>query len=231
MRHKAGLLASSIYVNSVRDAAVGDTEGDLWGCCSPACSRSGTGPQPVPYEVTGAGRIWYLVNHQTRTVWLIHAGPGHSKATTGNGPAAYDRPVPGTAGCRQRGSAGTGRSSGEQQVRGRSAGGMVPSRRTFRTSPSGSVRRPRSAGTGRGSPRAARRTGTPTGRGLNGAFVVATPPDGDDLAYLDNQLQGTIVERAADVLSLRETWESVRAEALSHGQTIKMISEAAEAWT
>jgi hypothetical protein len=67
--------------------------------------------------------------------------------------------------------------------------------------------------------------------GLNGAFVVATPPDGDDLAYLDNQLQGTIVERAADVLSLRQTWESVRAEALSHGQTIKMIAEAAETWT
>jgi hypothetical protein len=33
------------------------------------------------YEVTGAGRIWYLVNHQTRTVWLVHAGPGHPKAT------------------------------------------------------------------------------------------------------------------------------------------------------
>lgn len=33
------------------------------------------------YEVTGAGRIWYLVNHETRIVWLVHAGPGHPKAT------------------------------------------------------------------------------------------------------------------------------------------------------
>ena len=33
------------------------------------------------YEVTGAGRIWYLVSHDTRTVWLVHAGPRHPKAT------------------------------------------------------------------------------------------------------------------------------------------------------
>lgn len=33
------------------------------------------------YEVTGGGRVWYLVSHETRTVWLVHAGPGHPKAT------------------------------------------------------------------------------------------------------------------------------------------------------
>jgi hypothetical protein len=32
------------------------------------------------YEVTGGGRIWYLVNHDTRTAFLVHAGPGHPKA-------------------------------------------------------------------------------------------------------------------------------------------------------
>ncbi|MEV1287582.1 helix-turn-helix transcriptional regulator [Micromonospora sp. NPDC049679] len=67
--------------------------------------------------------------------------------------------------------------------------------------------------------------------GLNGAFVVATPPDGDDVAYLDNQLQGQVVDRAADVLSVRQTWESVRAEALSHGQTMDLITEATRTWT
>ncbi|MFY1681471.1 helix-turn-helix domain-containing protein [Micromonospora sp. WMMD730] len=67
--------------------------------------------------------------------------------------------------------------------------------------------------------------------GLNGAFVIATPPEGDDVAYLDNQLQGTLVERTADVQSLRRCWESVRAEALSHGATVKLISEAADSWT
>ncbi|MFG3559073.1 Scr1 family TA system antitoxin-like transcriptional regulator [Micromonospora sp. NPDC047557] len=67
--------------------------------------------------------------------------------------------------------------------------------------------------------------------GLNGAFVIATPADGDDVAYLDNPLQGTVVERATDVLSLRQSWESVRAEAMSHRQTLSVMSEAAEAWT
>jgi hypothetical protein len=33
------------------------------------------------YEVTGGGRIWFLVSHGTRTVWLVHAGTGHPKAT------------------------------------------------------------------------------------------------------------------------------------------------------
>ncbi|MEV4479627.1 Scr1 family TA system antitoxin-like transcriptional regulator [Micromonospora coxensis] len=67
--------------------------------------------------------------------------------------------------------------------------------------------------------------------GLNGAFVLATPPDGDDVGYLDNQLHGTIVERTADVNSLRQIWESVRAEAMPHGATLAAISEAAERWT
>ncbi|MFY1693651.1 helix-turn-helix domain-containing protein [Plantactinospora sp. WMMB782] len=67
--------------------------------------------------------------------------------------------------------------------------------------------------------------------GLNGAFVIATPPEGGDVAYLDNQLQGTIVERTADVHSMRQTWESVRAEAMPHGATLTLISEAAKSWT
>ncbi|MFY1624014.1 DUF5753 domain-containing protein [Micromonospora sp. WMMD735] len=73
--------------------------------------------------------------------------------------------------------------------------------------------------------------GTGAYPGLNGAFVIATPPEGDDVAYLDNQLHGSIIERTADVHSLRRTWESVRAEALPHGATIKLISEAADSWT
>ena len=33
------------------------------------------------YEVTGGGRIWYLIDDATRTVWLTYAGTGHPKAT------------------------------------------------------------------------------------------------------------------------------------------------------
>jgi hypothetical protein len=32
-------------------------------------------------EVTGSGRIWYVVDDQHWTVWLIWAGPGHPKMT------------------------------------------------------------------------------------------------------------------------------------------------------
>ncbi|WP_262283220.1 helix-turn-helix transcriptional regulator [Micromonospora sp. MA102] len=73
--------------------------------------------------------------------------------------------------------------------------------------------------------------GTGAYPGLNGAFVLATPPDGDDVGYLDNQLHGTIVERTVDVNSLRQIWESVRAEAMPHGATLAAISKAAEQWT
>nr|WP_205864386.1 hypothetical protein [Planosporangium mesophilum] len=33
------------------------------------------------YEVTSGGRIWYLVDHETRTCWIKHAGTGHPKLT------------------------------------------------------------------------------------------------------------------------------------------------------
>ena len=32
-------------------------------------------------EVTGAGRIWYLVDRESSTVWIDYAGPGHPRAT------------------------------------------------------------------------------------------------------------------------------------------------------
>jgi hypothetical protein len=32
-------------------------------------------------EVAGAGRLWYLVDTETATVWVDHAGPGHPRAT------------------------------------------------------------------------------------------------------------------------------------------------------
>lgn len=33
------------------------------------------------YEVTGSGRIWYLVDHSTRTCWIHYAGTAHPKQT------------------------------------------------------------------------------------------------------------------------------------------------------
>ena len=33
------------------------------------------------YEVTGGGRIWYLVDSDHQTVWITYAGTGHPKVT------------------------------------------------------------------------------------------------------------------------------------------------------
>jgi hypothetical protein len=32
-------------------------------------------------EVTGGGRIWYLLDEERRTCWITYAGTGHPKAT------------------------------------------------------------------------------------------------------------------------------------------------------
>lgn len=32
-------------------------------------------------EVTGGGRIWYLIDVKDRTVWVTYAGTGHPRAT------------------------------------------------------------------------------------------------------------------------------------------------------
>jgi hypothetical protein len=36
-------------------------------------------------EVTSGGRIWYLVDDDHRTVWIVHAGTGHPKSTDKRG--------------------------------------------------------------------------------------------------------------------------------------------------
>lgn len=33
------------------------------------------------YEVTGGGRIWYLVDDERRTAWITYAGTGHPQET------------------------------------------------------------------------------------------------------------------------------------------------------
>lgn len=52
----------------------------LKGSLAAAAHNGKTLPQ-WQYEVTAGGRIWYLVDHDTRTCWIKHAGTGHPKAT------------------------------------------------------------------------------------------------------------------------------------------------------
>ena len=66
--------------------------------------------------------------------------------------------------------------------------------------------------------------------GLDGPFVIATPPTGEDVVYLEGQRHGQMIDRAEDVRQF-EVWESIRGEALSHQQSLDLISEVAETWT
>jgi len=43
--------------------------------------RSGRAVEQRQYEVTGGGRIWYLIDDADRTAWVTYAGTRHPKAT------------------------------------------------------------------------------------------------------------------------------------------------------
>lgn len=67
--------------------------------------------------------------------------------------------------------------------------------------------------------------------GLNGPFVIASTPEHRVAVYLDNQLQGQVVDGAEEIAAIQAAWESVRGEALSRSQSIELIMEVAETWS
>ncbi|MGN9807601.1 helix-turn-helix domain-containing protein [Micromonospora sp. L32] len=67
--------------------------------------------------------------------------------------------------------------------------------------------------------------------GLNGPFVIANSHDHRIAGYLDNQLQGQVVSDPEDIAAMMAAWENVRGEALSHWQSVDLITEVAETWT
>jgi transcriptional regulator with XRE-family HTH domain len=66
--------------------------------------------------------------------------------------------------------------------------------------------------------------------GLDGPFVIATMPGGEEVVYLDNRLLGQAVDRAADVADVRGHWEATLAEALTLQQSTELILEVAKSW-
>jgi hypothetical protein len=67
--------------------------------------------------------------------------------------------------------------------------------------------------------------------GLAGPFVIARLADGREVAYLDNQLRGQIVDGREDIASLKNRWDRLTGEALPRRQTIELIREVAQTWT
>lgn len=66
--------------------------------------------------------------------------------------------------------------------------------------------------------------------GLAGAFIIAELPDGSRVGHVDNQLTAQIVDRPNEIASLGVTWEMLRGEALSRGQSLDLLKEAAKTW-
>ncbi|MEV4769091.1 helix-turn-helix domain-containing protein [Micromonospora humida] len=66
--------------------------------------------------------------------------------------------------------------------------------------------------------------------GINGPFVIATSPHGEDVVYQEGQLHGQVVDRSDYLRQMVEVWESIRGEALSQQQSLELIAEVAETW-
>lgn len=59
--------------------------------------------------------------------------------------------------------------------------------------------------------------------GLAGPFVIALQPDGNRVAYLDDQLAGRVAAKVVDVGTLEVTWEAISSLALSAQPTRNFI--------
>lgn len=73
--------------------------------------------------------------------------------------------------------------------------------------------------------------GTGMHPGLNGPFVIASFDGAGEIAYLDNQLRGQVVDNPDDVSAVKRSWESLRGEALTRRQSTDLILEVAQTWT
>lgn len=66
--------------------------------------------------------------------------------------------------------------------------------------------------------------------GLNGPFIIARLTNGEEIAYLDNQLKGQVAARELEMAELRDAWEAILGEALTPRQSIDKLTEVAETW-
>jgi transcriptional regulator with XRE-family HTH domain len=66
--------------------------------------------------------------------------------------------------------------------------------------------------------------------GFTAPFVIASFDGGREVAYVDNQLRGQVVEEPHDVAELRRLFECFRSEALSKRESIELIRRKAAEW-
>jgi hypothetical protein len=67
--------------------------------------------------------------------------------------------------------------------------------------------------------------------GLGGPFIVAELEGGTRVAHVDSQAQAQIIDQSPEIATLDRRWERIRGEALSRGQSLDLLREAASSWT
>ncbi|GAB3815719.1 helix-turn-helix domain-containing protein [Micromonospora zhanjiangensis] len=67
--------------------------------------------------------------------------------------------------------------------------------------------------------------------GLGGPFIIAELPDGERVAHVDSQAQAHVERGPRNIATFDRRWELIRGEALSRGQSLDLIKEAASSWT
>jgi transcriptional regulator with XRE-family HTH domain len=65
--------------------------------------------------------------------------------------------------------------------------------------------------------------------GVNGPLMIATT-DGVEVAYIEGQLGGSVIERRGDLAEIVRTWETIRGEALNRRRSRDLIKDVAEQW-
>lgn len=66
--------------------------------------------------------------------------------------------------------------------------------------------------------------------GFISTFILASFDGGSEVAYVDDQLSGDVVERSEEVATLRRMFELFRADAIDQHGSTELIKKAAEKW-
>jgi len=67
--------------------------------------------------------------------------------------------------------------------------------------------------------------------GLTGAFIIADLPAAPGAAYREGARKGQVVRDPQQVAELLVCWDTLRSEALSRGDSLALLEEAAKTWT
>ncbi|MFI6518529.1 helix-turn-helix domain-containing protein [Spirillospora sp. NPDC050679] len=63
-----------------------------------------------------------------------------------------------------------------------------------------------------------------------GAFILATLPDGSEVAYLETALRGMILTERADITPLKDQFDAICTQALPVGMSVDLIQSTNERW-